>query len=190
MKNLAIVSHPDIDKSMPVLRDRKVKSPEFRHHADIISEILINEALKRADGGSVVAVPILRAGLSMTAPMFQAHPDVTIGMIGLERDEKTAIAREYYVKLPPISAETTVFVLDPMLATGGSMDKALEIIKNAGAKKIYIVTVICAPEGIARVQQKHAEVPIITAALDDHLDKNAYIVPGLGDFGDRYFGTD
>jgi uracil phosphoribosyltransferase len=117
-------------------------------------------------------------------------PAVSVGFIGLERDEKTAIAREYYEKIPRIFTTHIVFVVDPMLATGGSMDDTIRAVKERGAKRIVAVSIVSAPEGITRVSTNHPDVPIITAAIDDRLNDKAYIVPGLGDFGDRYFGTE
>jgi uracil phosphoribosyltransferase len=116
-------------------------------------------------------------------------PAASVGFIGLERDEKTAIAREYYKKIPVILSTNIVIVVDPMLATGGSMDDTIKAVKEKGAKRIIGVSIVSAPVGIERVTKNHPEVPIITAALDNHLNDKAYIVPGLGDFGDRYFGT-
>ena len=116
-------------------------------------------------------------------------PAVSVGFVGLERDEQTAQAREYYRKLPKLLASHQVLVIDPMLATGGSFDDTVALLKEKGAKRITIVSIVSAPEGIKRVQRNHPEVKIFTAAIDDHLNDRKFIVPGLGDFGDRYFGT-
>lgn len=208
MKNVVIVSHPLVDHSMTILRDKRTGADEFRRHADIVAKLLLIEAAKGLATGQskidtplaafdgqvlksrVIVVPILRAGISMLSAAYELLPSISVGFVGLVRDEETAIADKYYEKIPKINPNDTVFIVDPMLATGGSMDEALNIVKAAGAKKIVIVTIVCAPEGLERVQKNHSEVPIITAAVDKHLDPKAYIVPGLGDFGDRYFATE
>lgn len=136
----------------------------------------------------LAVVPILRAGLAMLDPFLSLFPDVTVGYIGLERNEETAEARSYYRKLPDLS-HRCVIVLDPMLATGGSAAQALDFVKAEGAARCIFACVVAAPEGIAVLEQRHPEVPIITAAVDERLDERKYIVPGLGDFGDRMFGT-
>lgn len=208
MKNVVIVSHPLVDHSMTILRDKRTKADEFRRHADIVAKLLLIEAARDLITGKskidtplapfdgqilksrVIVVPILRAGISMLSAAYQLLPSISVGFVGLVRDEKTAIADKYYEKIPKINPGDTVFVVDPMLATGGSMDEALNIVKAAGAKNIAVITIVCAPEGLERVQKNHSEVPIITAAVDEKLDAKAYIVPGLGDFGDRYFATE
>ena len=138
----------------------------------------------------VVVVPVLRAGLAMLIAFQEMLPKASVGFIGLERDEKTAIAREYYKKIPKILSTHIVYVVDPMLATGGSMDDTITAVKQKGAKRIVGVSIVSAPEGIKRVSEHHPDVPIITSAIDEKLNDTAYIVPGLGDFGDRYFGTE
>jgi len=193
---------------MTVLRDKQTRADEFRRHADIVAKLLLIEAAKDLttgkltidtplapfDGQSlksrVIVVPILRAGISMLSAAYELLPSIAVGFVGLVRDEKTAIADKYYEKIPKINSDDNIFVVDPMLATGGSMDEALNIVKAGGAKKITVVTIVCAPEGLERVAKNHPDVPIITAAVDEKLDSKAYIVPGLGDFGDRYFGTE
>jgi uracil phosphoribosyltransferase len=137
----------------------------------------------------VVVVPVLRAGLAMLFALQDFLPSVPVGFIGLERNEQTAIAREYYQKLPAIFATHNVIVLDPMLATGGSFDDTVAALKDKGAKKISCVCIISAPEGISRIEQRHPEVKVYAAAIDERLNDKKYIGPGLGDFGDRYFGT-
>lgn len=208
MKNVICVCHPLIAHSLTVLRNKKTGTEDFRKHAGIVSKILLIEATKCLDiralaiqtplapfsgkrlKDDVVVVPVLRAGLAMLFALQDFLPAVSVGFIGLERDERTAQAREYYQKLPRIFASSKVIVLDPMLATGGSFDDTVTALKKRGAKKITSVCVVCAPEGIARMQKKHPDVPIVTAAIDKKLDTRFYIVPGLGDFGDRYFGTE
>lgn len=138
--------------------------------------------------GPLVAVPILRAGLGMLGEVLDLFPDVAVGYIGLERDEITAEASAYYCKLPPVVGRT-VLLLDPMLATGGSVCQAIERLKAAGATDIRLMCVVAAPDGVARVNAAYPEVRIVAAALDRGLDPRKYIVPGLGDFGDRLYGT-
>ncbi len=208
MKNLTIVSHPLIEHSLTRLRDKTVRTDEFRRHADIVSKILILEATKhmtledknietplcpfvgKSLKDEVIIVPVLRAGLAMLFATQEMLPNASVGFIGLERDEKTAIAREYYKKIPKILSSNIVFVVDPMLATGGSMDDTLCAVKERGATRLVAVSIVSAPEGVKRVTKKHPDVQIITAALDEKLNSASYIVPGLGDFGDRYFGTE
>jgi uracil phosphoribosyltransferase len=207
MKQVTIISHPLIEHSLTILRDKRTKTEEFRRHADIVSKILLIEAtgtMQLKDKNietplslftgkelkdDVVVVPVLRAGLAMLFALQEMLPAASVGFIGLERDEKTAIAREYYKKIPVILSTNIVIVVDPMLATGGSMDDTIRAVKEKGAKRIIGVSIVSAPEGIERLTRNHPDVPIITAALDNHLNDKAYIVPGLGDFGDRYFGT-
>ena len=136
----------------------------------------------------VVAIPVLRAGLGLLAPVLELLPRVSVGYIGLERDEETAVARIYYNKLPKLEGKVPL-LLDPMLATGGSAAQALDLIKEAGGVDPRFICVVAAPEGVKVVEERHPEVHIYTAALDEGLNDKAYIVPGLGDFGDRLFGT-
>lgn len=133
-------------------------------------------------------VPILRAGLGMVQPFQDIFPDVSVGYVGLERDHTTAIARSYYCKLPPLDGKR-VLVLDPMLATGGSAIQALEVVNAAGAKDISFICIVASPEGVAALDKAHPNVPIFTAAVDRTLNAKKYILPGLGDFGDRLYGT-
>jgi uracil phosphoribosyltransferase len=136
----------------------------------------------------LVVVPILRAGLGMVQPFLDVFPDVSVGYIGLERDHETARARNYYCKLPPLPG-CRVIVLDPMLATGGSATNALTIVKDQGAVDPRLVCIVAAPEGVAEVRRHHPGVPIHAAALDRELNARKYILPGLGDYGDRLYGT-
>jgi uracil phosphoribosyltransferase len=137
----------------------------------------------------LVAVPILRAGLGMLDPIVELFPDVSVGYIGLERDEETAVAASYYAKLPPSISGQTVFVLDPMLATGGSAAHAIQLVKDAGAGRVKMLCIVAAPEGVAHLDEKHPDVAVYTGALDRQLNERKYILPGLGDFGDRLYGT-
>jgi uracil phosphoribosyltransferase len=203
---LKVSSHPLVADSLRGLRDRTTQPAEFRVLARKIITMLVYEAtadlpvvhgkvqtpLKEADGISVeqevVAIPVLRAGLGLLGPVLELLPRVSVGYIGLERDEQTAVARIYYEKLPDLVGKVPL-LLDPMLATGGSAARALDLIKEAGGREPRMVCVVAAPEGVKMLEERHPEVRIFTAALDEGLNDRAYIVPGLGDFGDRLFGT-
>ncbi len=138
----------------------------------------------------VVFIPVLRAGVAMLFGAIQLLPKSKVGFVGLQRDETTAVASQYYWKVPPITQNTTVIVTDPMLATGGSLVQLLRQIASKKPKRIIIVSVIAAPEGVRSLEKKYPDVKIYTAALDEKLNDKKYIVPGLGDYGDRYFGTE
>lgn len=201
------VSHPLVKHSLTILRDRRTGTEEFRRHADIVSKIILIEATKhvltkitridtplspfvgRKLDDRVIVVPVLRAGLAMLIALRDFLPAVSVGFIGLERDEHTAQAHEYYQKMPKIFASHIVMVIDPMLATGGSFDNTVTALKNKGAKRVVVASIISAPEGVRYFHSKHPDVPVFTGAIDDHLNAKKFIVPGLGDFGDRYFGT-
>ena len=203
---LHVSDHPLVQDCMAGLRDKATGPDEFRSLARKIITLLLYEAtadlelrggkvetpLGPAEAGwiarEVVAVPVLRAGLGLLGPVLELLPRVSVGYIGLERDEETAVARIYYNKLPPLAGKVPL-LLDPMLATGGSGARAIEIIKAAGGEDCRFVCVVAAPEGVRVVLERHPEVKIFTAALDAGLNDKSYIVPGLGDFGDRLFGT-
>lgn len=136
----------------------------------------------------LAVIPILRAGLSMLEPFLELFPDVAVGYVGLERDEKTAKASSYYCKLPNLT-EKVAIVVDPMLATGGSASQAIKLVKAESPHSVILVSVVAAPEGVARMNDDHPDVPIYVAALDRELNDKKYILPGLGDYGDRLFGT-
>jgi len=188
------------------LRDQTTKPALFRTLSYQISLLLALEATRdlatvektvetpvESTIGQVLAkplavVPILRAGLSMMQPFHDIFPDVSVGYVGLERDHETAVARSYYCKLPPLEGKR-VIVVDPMLATGGSAVQAINVVKSAGAKEIVFVCIVASPEGAALMHQSHPEVPVYAAALDRTLNQRKYILPGLGDFGDRLYGT-
>jgi uracil phosphoribosyltransferase len=192
--------------SLVGLRDRLTEPEEFRELARKVITLLLYEAtadlpvrqatvqtpLKEAAATlverEVVAIPVLRAGLGILGPALELLPHVSVGYIGLERDEETAVARIYYQKLPNLVGKVPL-LLDPMLATGGSAAQALDLIKEAGGVDPRMVCIVAAPEGVKVVEDRHPEVHIFTAALDEGLNDRAYIVPGLGDFGDRLFGT-
>jgi len=148
----------------------------------------LREAEATLIDAEVVAIPVLRAGLGLLGPVLELLPRVSVGYIGLERDEETAVARIYYNKLPRLEGKVPL-LLDPMLATGGSGARALDLIKEAGGRDPRMICVVAAPEGVKAISERHPEVQIFTAALDESLNDRAYIVPGLGDYGDRLFGT-
>ncbi|HEX9652427.1 MAG TPA: uracil phosphoribosyltransferase [bacterium] len=207
MNNVHLVSHPLISHSLTILRDKNTGTDAFRRHTAIVSQIMIMEATKglpvqetnietplaNVTGfeieQTIVFAPVLRAGISMLFSVKDFLPFAPVGFIGLERDEKTAIAREYYQKFPADVKDKLILVLDPMLATGGSLSDTIAALKKKGAQTIMAICIVAAPEGIDVLQQKHPQVAIYTAAIDDHLNDKKFIVPGLGDFGDRYFGT-
>jgi uracil phosphoribosyltransferase len=208
MGNITTVQHPLIAHSLTVLRNQNTSTDEFRRHAAIVSKILLIQAtadfatkkkriktpLEPFSGEvlqeEIIVVPVLRSGLAMLRAVEDFLPSIRVGFIGLERDEKTAVAREYYAKIPEILSTHRVMIVDPMLATGGSLDDTIRAVKARGAKKISAVCIVAAPEGVSRIESSHPDVTIVTAAIDVRLDKRKFIVPGLGDFGDRYFGTD
>lgn len=203
---LHILQHPLAAHIITHLRDETTRPATFRTLAYQIGLLLAIEATRdlatadkpirtpleqhtgRVLAKPLVVVPILRAGLGMVQPFLDIFPDVSVGYIGLERDHETAVARSYYCKLPPL-AGTRVVVVDPMLATGGSAAQALTVVKEAGAKELVFVSIVSSPEGVATVQASHPDVPLHTAAHDRELNAKKYIVPGLGDFGDRLYGT-
>ena len=202
-----IVPHPLVHDALSQLRDVNTDVEEFRRVANRISVLLMAEALRdlpteravvetpleRAEGRrlarDVVVVPVLRAGLGMLDAVLELLPSARVGHIGLQRDESTAVASQYYAKLPENLPSSYVVLVDPMLATGGSAVAALDVLKSAGATSIRIVCIVAAPEGIRLVEQHHPEVDIYTPVVDKGLNVHKFIVPGLGDFGDRLFGT-
>jgi uracil phosphoribosyltransferase len=205
--SLHVLQHPLAAHIMTHLRDRTTKPATFRTLSYQLSLLLAIEATRNLETTEkqidtpleavtgrvlahqpIVVVPILRAGLGMVQPFLDTFPDVSVGYIGLERDHETAVARSYYCKLP-VLAGRHVFLVDPMLATGGSAAKALDVAKANGATDLALVTIVSSPEGVAEVAKHHPEVTIFTAALDRTLNAKKYIVPGLGDFGDRLYGT-
>jgi len=191
---------------MAKLRDKRTGPDEFRALSRKVITLLLYEAtadlpVRRGTVETplgpaevswmeeeIVAVPVLRAGLGLLGPVLELLPKVSVGYIGLERDEDTAVARIYYNKLPPLTGKVPL-LLDPMLATGGSGARAIDLIKEAGGKDSRFICVVAAPEGVRIIEERHPEVRIFAAALDTGLNDRAYIVPGLGDFGDRLFGT-
>jgi uracil phosphoribosyltransferase len=204
---LHIVEHPLVLDALTTLRDKTTPPEHFRRAATRISVMLIAEALKdlkatkitvetplgpaagHRAGSDVVVVPVLRAGLGMLDAVLELVPAARVGHIGLQRDEMTAVASQYYSKLPAGLAESYVLMIDPMLATGGSAVAALDLLRKAGAKIIRMICIVAAPDGVALVEKHHPEVAIYTPVVDEKLNAQKYIVPGLGDFGDRLYGT-
>jgi uracil phosphoribosyltransferase len=202
-----IVNHPLVHDALMELRDVRTQPPDFRRAAERISVLLAGEALKDvpsrphtvdtplgpAEGsvvrGDVVVVPVLRAGLGMLDAVLELLPAARVGHIGLQRDEATAIASKYYTKLPRELADSYVLMIDPMLATGGSAVAAIDLLKAAGARILRMICIVAAPEGVALVEQHHPDVEVYTPVIDRELNPHKYIVPGLGDFGDRLYGT-
>ena len=203
---LHLLPHPLGAHVLTHLRDKTTKPALFRTLSYQISLLLALEATRdlatvekpietpmepttgRVLAKPLVVVPILRAGRGMLQPFHDTFPDVSVGYVGLERDHTTAVARSYYCKLPPL-AGTRVLIVDPMLATGGSAVQAVDVVKAAGGSEIVFVCIVASPEGVARLQAAHPEVPIHAGALDRALNARKYILPGLGDFGDRLYGT-
>ena len=204
---LHVAAHPLIDDVMARLRDRDTECEEFRRLARRVSVLLVAEAtrdLPLTDGSvetpleaaparrlerRMVAVPVLRAGLGMLEAFLELIPQAHVGYFGLERNEATAEARSYYEKLPEDLEHATVFLLDPMLATGGSAEMAVERLHALGAMNVRLLSIVAAPEGVARLEKLSPEVEVYAAALDRELNDRKYILPGLGDFGDRLYGT-
>ena len=195
MSVVKIVDHPLIQHKISLMRDRNTGTKEFRDLVSEIATLLCYEATRDLARTHVLAgrklalVPILRAGLGMVDGMLTLIPAAKVGHIGLYRNEETLEPVEYYCKLPKDIAERDVFVLDPMLATGGSAIDAIGQIKKRGAKHIKFIGLIAAPEGLKALHEAHPDVDIYVAAQDEKLNENGYIIPGLGDAGDRIFGT-
>ncbi len=203
-----VLKHPLIEHKLTILRDKRTGTKEFREIAGEITIFLCYEAMKDAElelveietpmakmtSGKLnedkyAFVPILRAGLIMGEAIVKVVPNAKIGHIGLYRNEETLKPIKYYYKVPKGIENRTVLLLDPMLATGGSACDAISMIKEDGVKNIKFLSIIAAPEGIKRVREEHPDVQLYTATIDDHLNEVGYIVPGLGDAGDRIFGT-
>jgi uracil phosphoribosyltransferase len=206
--NLTVLDHPLVQHKLTLLRDRHTTSRDFKALVGELAMLMgyevtrdletvpreVETPLARTTGTEVrgkglILVPILRAGLGMVDGLVQLVPSARVGHIGLVRDETTHAARDYYFKLPPLDGVRDVLVLDPMLATGGSAVKATTALKAAGATRLRFLALVAAPEGVRRMLEAHPDVPVVAAALDRGLDAHAYIVPGLGDAGDRLFGT-
>ncbi len=203
-----VVDHPLVRHKLGILRMESTSTREFRTVANEVARLLIYEATKNfrtekhivrgwagpveveaISGKKVTVVPILRAGLGLMDGVLDMIPGAKISVVGLYRNESTLEPVEYYVKLAKDLEQRLAIILDPMLATGGSLIAAIDLLKKHGCRRICSLNLVCAPEGIARVEAAHPDVDIYTAAIDDHLNENGYIIPGLGDAGDRIFGT-
>lgn len=208
MPNVHVFDHPLIRHKLTILRDKRTGHKEFREVTQELSMLMAYEAtrqhpvreiqvetpLARTTGWSIAGqeiavVPILRAGLAMEEAITRLIPTARVGHIGIYRDHETLQPVSYFVKLPPDIAERQAMILDPMLATGGSTVAAIDTLKGRGCQSIKVMAIISAPEGIKKVHAAHPDVDIYTGAVDSHLDEKGYIVPGLGDAGDRLFGT-
>jgi len=202
------MDHPLIQHKIGILRRKETGPKEFRELVSEIAMLMSYEAtrnlpleeieietpiakttVKQIEGRHLGIVPILRAGLGMADALLTLVPTAKVGHIGLYRDPESLKPVEYYCKLPPDVAERTLIVVDPMLATGGSSVAALDLLKEKGAKSIVLLCLVAAPEGVRAVNAAHPDIPVYVAAVDDHLNEHGYIVPGLGDAGDRIFGT-
>ena len=208
MSKVVVMTHPLIQHKIGVIRRAETGSRDFRAMISEIASLITYEAtkdLKLMDveietpickttvkglaGKKMAVIPILRAGLGMVEGMLAMIPSAKVGHIGLYRNEETLEPVEYYCKVPADCSERDVFVVDPMLATGGYSVAAIQMLKDRGVKNIRFMCIIAAPEGVKRMQEAHPDVDIYVGALDDHLNEQGYIVPGLGDAGDRIFGT-
>ena len=208
MNNVIEMTHPLIKHKISILRDKNTGTNEFRKLIEEIGILMGYEALRdlpledvevetpietcmtpMISGKKLAIVPILRAGLGMVNGILALVPSAKVGHIGLYRDEETHEPHEYYCKLPADCDEREVFVVDPMLATGGSSVAAIQMLKEKGVKHIRFMCIIAAPEGVERMQKEHPDVDIYIGALDEKLNEHKYIIPGLGDAGDRIFGT-
>lgn len=206
-KNLKLIEHPLIKRDVTLLRDIKTSSEHFRAALQRISNILaveisrtfsltsikVKTPLEDTDGASltndIILVPVLRAGLGMVNGFLQIIPEAKVGHIGLQRDEETLKPIEYYYKVPKNLETAEVIMLDPMLATGGSASEALKYLKTRGANNLRFACLVAAPEGVKKLEADHSDIKIFAAALDRELNNKGYILPGLGDAGDRTFGT-
>jgi uracil phosphoribosyltransferase len=202
-----IVDHPLVHDALAELRDKRTTPDRFRRAATRISVLLAAEAMRDVPSGAVtvdtplgpadgrrtadaiVVVPVLRAGLGMLDAVLELVPRARVGHIGLQRDEMTAVASQYYSKLPKALDRSFVLMIDPMLATGGSAVAALDLLRAAGARDVRIVCIVAAPEGLSVVERHHPGVVVYTPVVDRGLNEHKFIVPGLGDFGDRLYGT-
>ena len=208
MSLVVVMTHPLIQHKIGVIRRVETGSKDFRAMISEIASLITYEAtkdlrlkdveietpickatVKELSGKKMAVIPILRAGLGMVEGMLAMIPSAKVGHIGLYRNEETLEPVEYYCKVPADCSERDVFVVDPMLATGGSSVAAIQMLKDRGVRNIRFMCIIAAPEGVKRMQEAHPDVDIYVGAMDDHLNEHGYIVPGLGDAGDRIFGT-
>jgi uracil phosphoribosyltransferase len=205
--NLTVVNHPLVDHAMSYLRSRDTDTESFQRYAQVATRVLAMEVFAdlptepvhistpledveaRRLARSTIFVPVLRSGLALLDAMNNFLPGSKVGFVGMERDEQTAIAHSYYSKLPRQLGESLVVILDPMLATGGSALATLRLLHQSGAHQIRLACIVAAPEGVDLLMREDPEIRIFTCALDRGLNDRKFILPGLGDFGDRYFGT-
>jgi uracil phosphoribosyltransferase len=207
VKGVTVITHPLVQHHLTRLRDKRTRPQEFRRVLGEVASLMLYEAtrsfavkatsvltpLERVRGfqleHDVVLVPILRAGLGMLDSILQLIPNARVGFIGLKREETTLRAMSYHKSLPPDLSKFEVILIDPMLATGGSTVAAMNLLAELGARRVRLVNLVAAPEGIRRVRQNYPKLPIFTAAIDRQLNEKGYILPGLGDAGDRLFGV-
>ncbi len=207
LDKVTVIKHPLVSRDLTILRNKNTNTADFRSAIARIATILAYYALKEIPlketkietpikntkgfeiDTDIVVVPILRAGLSLVSAILNFVPDAKVGHLGMYRDEKTHEPVDYYSKMPKGLESSLVLVVDPMLATGGSADDAISFVKKNGANNIRFISLISAPEGLNKLTSKFPDIPIITASIDEKLDDRAFIVPGLGDAGDRYFST-
>ena len=208
MGKFTVLNHPLIQHKLTIIRRKDVGTKEFREVANEIAELMVYEITrdlpledvtietpmgttvqKELSGKKLAVIPILRAGLGMVDGVLRLIPAAKVGHIGMYRDEKTLKPHEYFVKMPSDIEQRDLFIVDPMLATGGSANMAIDALKKRGATNMRLIVLVAAPEGVKAIQEAHPDVDIYAAALDDHLTESGYIFPGLGDAGDRLFGT-
>lgn len=208
MSQVTVIAHPLVQHNLTRLRDSRTDPETFRRCLSEVASLMVYEATRSFETRSVavttpvartrgsqlkhevVLVPILRAGLGMLTSILQLIPHARVGFLGLKRHERTLKAAVYHKSLPADLSSSEIILIDPMLATGGSVVAALQLLEERGARRVRLVSLVAAPEGIARVHQHHPELPIFTAAIDEKLNAKGYIVPGLGDAGDRLFGVE
>lgn len=206
-KNVTVITHPLIQHNLTLLRDTRTNPQEFRRLLEEIASLMVYEATRTWESVSipvttplapakgsrlkreVVLVPVLRAGLGMLDAILQLIPHARVGFIGLKRNEETLEAMSYLKSLPADLSTAEILLIDPMLATGGSTEAALDLLTERGAQRVRLVNLVAAPEGIRRVHARYPKIPIFTAAIDARLNDKGYILPGLGDAGDRLFGV-
>ncbi|MGG7072737.1 uracil phosphoribosyltransferase [Campylobacter sp. 9BO] len=207
MPNVRLISHPLIEHKLSILRDKNTQSFQFRMVVDEISHLMIFEATRNLAlrdvsvqtpvakttakklATKIMICPILRAALGMLDSIFTIIPDAAVGFLGFQRNEATAQAEFFYAKLPPDASSRTAIIIDPMFATGGTAIDAVKFLKEKGVKQIKFISIIAAPEGLKRFSEVYPDVEVYTAAVDEKLNEQNYIVPGLGDAGDRVFNT-
>lgn len=207
MRGITVIDHPLVQHNLSRLRDRRTAPQEFRRILSEVAALMLHEATRSFETESVAVrtplekttgqqlkrevllVPVLRAGLGMLDSIMHLIPQARVGFIGLKREETTLEAHFYHKSLPADLAQFEVVLIDPMLATGGSAVAALDLLKERGARRVRLVCLVAAPEGVARVRKSHPRLPIFTAAMDRQLNERGYILPGLGDAGDRLFGV-